>query len=858
MNNSIDSFISSNWSESTGSHTKSDLLQIQDLKMQNIHLNKLVKQLQNSLDSANNQLKQALVSSNQKGNLHEENIRLRRELKTIKDHFNDQLEEMKNKLAEEQEISYNEKSKLTKHISRLEHKYSQQTRLCDSLREENVAKKACIDDANQKIECMAKEISKIGKSKSKHKKEVRQLYEEQDSLLDKYTCLIKEKDLLIKENEQLQIHYDNIQTEFETLKKKNSELSVLADKRGLEILNLNHALELIEAHVQTLKNDCSVIADERSKLIKILQRVNNVASIAEDAIEALNTKNEKLRAKISKLSGSSFPNENLNLDTFTFPFDEDVKIRIKDIMRLDQFQSSHKMQMILNELAKTISGLSSQKSELTREHIEQAEILNKLKSDYKTIYNMLHSVLREWKNLECFERKMDTIAFCHADENFLTFVANKCVKLDNLSEVANFLGPLFVPTTIFDDEHYEERKELINEIAKTNRDVSNIITAMFLVNTRLKKQVDQLTESAASKSKTDSLLRDIGVEDYHLIPEYISDLQEKILHLKQTRKEVHMALVSAKESLEQKVEEEFALSNEIQTLKIRLNELQSENAELKEKVRNVRCENATLTYGCIDTSTDEFKSTIEDLKRQLKEKTRENHSLEEKVSQLIFEQASNEKAHTQILHDTEQNLTNQINELTNALKYAEQKLTKNRKKMKSAVVDMRKKCEESIESVIANYENNKQEISVQLVEAKSIADRAEAELSSIQRDYSSSRQQIDSLTDENIKLKNNIKGLEMKINSIQEQNIRTLKAQEATNVAHILGLESQYQKEQKEMRLKLEKEKQKLIDMITQKIASVYGIESIDNDEAALSQMFDRIQADIVKLRFFQEQATKL
>lgn len=891
MDNSSNVNPSHSWSMSSGSHTKGDLLYVQELKMQNEHFRQTIDRLQASLDSANLQLQSALSTAGQVGSLHEEIHSLRNQLTVTQENNSRMKKALKQQVIEISTKAEEEKALLTKTN---EEQQSELTKLSTQLlkiQEERDSLKTQCNTAKSELMITAEQLAKVTKQRQRSRERNRELNDQLNELSDKYNSLSSAQEQLAFENRDQAEKISSLTDELASVRKSLSITKENYFQKKKEYDECILSIDSLNNQLLVQKEDISDLNSERTKLLSLVQRLNSIVLSFEEQIDVLKSENEALLNKAKKayaMTPSLFADK-FNIKDVTFPFEGNLKQRIECIAGYDHFQPTQSVQIIINEISKSYHQILEENSELSKNANESKSRMEECVYRYQKTYNLLNSILREWKNLEFNENKIDTVAFCDSDPTFLTFLAEQCVRLDKLPEAAQFLGNLFVPTEIFNEEHFEERKAIVDEAAATNKDLSALMSALFLINTRLKKEVSKLSESCETKATITGLLNSLGCEDIQSVPKFVEDLQNRVNHLKSTRKEVHGALVQARDSIAAKHRDECALHRQIENLKKQINEYISENATLKAEVELLRnqanqfkeelvaspsiqlsdmpnvklsphtnCATFCNISGLQDKDTSEMKHTIKSLQKDLSEKTRECEQLRTTISQLQSENNRNQAVVAQEAQEIQKAQNARIKELQENLNRAEEKLAKTRKKAKTFIKDLKGQHETEIAAANQDFHNIKADLNESINESRHKLEKACALIKQLQENLDESDRKCSNLTEDNNRLLNNVKSLENKINSMLDQNKKDQKQTQADIAAKILSIEGQHKKDLKDLKSKFEGEKKSVIDFFTTRLGSLYGIADLDFDEISLGQLFGRIQSDLCKLRFFQEQATKI
>lgn len=862
---------SSRWSASSGSHTAGDLLQVQEMKNQIERLEQANVQLQNSYNSLNNQLQQALVAAQQAALLQDEVINLKKQLhdttesaEAAKEMLNSQIIELQTKndeyKAEIAELIESKNKESSKHSDMIDELASERDSALDKLNETREELKQCLD-----------QLAKVTKQRGKSRERNLALTDEVSQLTLRYNRLQEDQESLANENRDQASLIEQLSCEIEGFKKQiamaNAELQNVSKERE----EYQICIDILKAQLDTQKEDLSVMTDERVKLLQLIQRLNSVVFVYEENIEAERQKNISLSSKYKKAQTSAAPQllaDKFELENLNFPFTGEIKDTINKIANFDHFQALQKLQLILNELSKFINSYQEQLAEANKAKEEAVKHVEDVIPKCRKTYDLLHSILRSWKNFECNEQMISTVAFCDQDCGFLEFVAEECLKIENIQQITELLGPLFIPSEMFEDSNVNQRRLILDTVAQNDRDASALLSAMFLVNQRLKKQLDSALKGVAAQAEFDAILSRIGIDDILLIPSVFESLRDRILKLKRSRKEIHIALVETRNSLEDASKSEDCLKKQIEQLEGKIRDISQENDALRLQVSNLKLQRPnddppfhTTASGAnekaLTNATAELKSTIKNLQKTVQEKSKENETLRDLIRHIKEENDQEIRRLNQRNKENECTLSSYIKSLKSSLATTEEKLSRTKKKAKNALKDIRRQNEDAIEKANAINEKTKTELNSTVVETKTRLEKTLDLVKNLQDELEASEKKYRALDEENARLHNAIKTQEIKYTGLQDQFNREQKAAQASSTARIINIENQYQRENKEIRAKLEKEKQNVIDFFTRNIGSLYGIVDIDYDESALIQLFGRIQTDLCKLKFFQEQATK-
>lgn len=876
------------------------------MKLQNEQLRQIIHQLQTNLDTTNDQLAQALETASTVNGLHDEITNLKLQLQKATENGDRTRSTLKSQIidltnrAEEERIRLNSQiEKQSKELARAKKSAADNGKERDLLAEE-------LSNVKNELKICLEKNNKLTKIQAKGKDKIQKLNEQLDQLAQKYADLNTAQEQLALENKGQSEKIAALEEEIQKQKSQNASLTDSLKAKSDECTDLHAAIDHLQEQYNVQKDDFEQLSDEREKLFTLVQKLNNATAEYEQEIESLKADNSALAAKAKKATAltARLFEDNFDIKAIKYPFDEELTERINKILAFDHFQSTQKIQLIINECAKDLNKLREDNEALEADNAEKLNDSEEIRSKFTETYNLLLSIMREWKNLECNEQKIDAIAFCTADEGFLKFLAEEGFKLENLNECLKFLGPLFVPQELFEpgEECFERRKALVDKIAEEDKDLATLIAALFLINERLKKQIDVLVDSADQKESINNSLKQLGIENISTAPELFDALQKKLQHLKDTRREIHMALVAARNELNSKTQQEEQYKKQIEDLKSQITNLKNENENLKnsvelyqdrilkdeqDKIDRIKKTVPTTTEKKtnpikLDTSSsasasvieapktpsvasiasrdssDEVCQAVKSMQKALQEKVAENEQLRTELAQL----KENSQAEIEEMHKKHEKaelvLYNQVHELQDALDATSKKLSQTRKKAKSVVNEMKAQHESDLQCAMKSLNDNQAESAAKINELQEKAEKACVLTKQFQETIGQLDAKIRELDEENISLRRNVTAAENKSQLMQEKFAKEQKSAAAAANVKMLNIETQHQKELKELKQKVEQEKQRAIDFFTSHLGALYGIVDLDFDENSLTRLFSRIQADLNKLKFFQEQATKL
>lgn len=862
MDNSSQSSMSSGWSRSSGSHTKGDLLQIQQMKLQNQHLMSMNTQLQANIDNLNRQLAQALTTAAKVDPLHSQCCELKAQIRELM-----MKSERQNQAYEKEIESLNikitsEKEKADAYSQATNTTLKKNTEERQNLVTEVARLTAELKSTKDQLKTTTERVNKLTKQRAKLDQENKKLTNTIGAANDKLaeTCQANEEfDTRLKEaladNEQLS---DEL-AEMTAHASESDQQLALANAKNQ---NLEETLQALQAEHKAKTEELNQVTEERNQLFEELQRLNAQVSNNQEEIEVLTAEKETLTQKVKKLSAltpASF-GDVVNFNELSLPFPDEIVDRIKKIFNYEHFQPTHKVQLLINELSKDLTSFEGKAQSANQEHQKLDDEYKKLEARADKLEELLSSLLTQWKNLEFTQEKINTAAFAVEDKAFLDLIGEKGTNCDCLNKCAELLGPMFGQFDLFGETGLERRQQIVNEVSQSDKELGALIGAMFLINTRLREQVNSIQNSLVAKEQFSQHLETCGCSEISQITNQFDDLIAKIEHLKATRKEIHKSLRDARNELNEKQQAQEALQNQLEKLNADIEVLQKENAAIKQelttaKTQNTKYEQEQEVAKKHEQELEEMKKKNKLLQNSLTQVNEENINLKKCIDDINCahqQHCEEEKRHEAVAIETEA-----IKEKEQEIKNLENKLEKTKKKARNMMKEMKQQHEAEMNAIATEMENQKAALTESLQEMTDKAHKAKQDSKKSNEVSAENEKRAKQLELEKVKLQKTIKELEQKINAITELSNKQQTNDKKNFQSQIQSVKQESQKEINDIKNKLLKEKKDFIDHVKQRLGAIYGIAEFNIDEDAIDQLFERARKDVEKLKFFQAEATK-
>ncbi|EAX95408.1 hypothetical protein TVAG_461810 [Trichomonas vaginalis G3] len=862
MDSCSQSSMSSGWSASSGSHTKGDLLQIQQMKLQNQHLMQLNAQLQANIDNLNKQLAQALTTAAKVDPLHQQNCELKSQIRELTAKSEKQakalekeIESLNTKIDTEREkaevFSNATNSSMKKNTEERQNLVSEVARLTAELKSTQDQLHTITDRANK----LTKQRAKLDQ---KNKELTTTIGAANDKLAE--TCQANEEfDTRLKE---ALAEIDQLNEELANMTAHASDSDQQLALANAKNQNLEETLQTIQEQLQLKTDELTQVSDERNQLYEDNQKLNGQVSNSEEQIQQLTAEKETLTQKVKKLSAltpASF-GDVVNFNELALPFNDEIVERIKKIFSYDHFQPTHKVQLLINELSKDLTSFESKTQNATQEQEKLDGEYKKLEARAQKLEELLSSLLTQWKNLEFTQEKINTAAFAIEDKAFLDLIGSNGANCDCINKCAELLGPMFGQFDLFSEDAVERRQQIVNEVCQSDKELGSLLAAIFLINTRLQEQIHSAQEALVHKNEFMKHLEACGVNEIGEITAAFDDLIEKIEHLKMTRKEIHKSLRDARNEINEKNQQQEQLKAELNTANTELQTLQAENAQLKSDLNKLTVEQTKH-----EQESEVAKKNVEELEN-LKKK---NKQLQEAITEANEENLTLKKAiddincnHQQhVVEEKKAESESRTNEALAAkdqeIKQLQQKLEKTKKKARTMIKDMKTQHESEMNAMATELENQKAALTESLQEMTDKAHKAKSESKKVMDQSAENEKKAKALEIEKVKLQKTIKDLESKINNILEQTTKQQATDKKNYQAQLLVAKQDSQKEVNDIKNKLTKEKKEFVDHVKRCLGSIYGISDFSIDDDSIDQLFERARKDVEKLKFFQAEATK-
>lgn len=868
MDSCSETSLSSRWSKSSGSHTKGDMYQVHQMKHQIDSLMQLNTQLSSNLDSVNTQLRQALVNASKVDGLHDEIHTLNQKIyemnadsKKAKAKYVEEIDDLQTQLFDLKRKYTSEVESLTKAVSKATQEKTELLAQVDVLASE-------LSDAQSQLKASSDRVSHLTRARSKLNQQNKELNSELVTKIKEIEDAANANDEFDIVNKDLTKQCECFKKEIEKYKLQNCELASKLTHLESRAHSAEETLEQIQEQYRRQSRDFTDLNEERNRLREEVADFSGKVNTLSSQLEASQNENKHLVAKVKKLSALSpcHFGDVLDVKALSIPFEDGVREKVCTILNYEHFQPTQKVQLCLNELAKEFSAISSHASTLSEANIEIRKNYEDITHKFHKIEEILSSLLSQWKNFEFTYEQISNIAFCTDDEKFLELIGRDGVNCKALVDSANLLGSLFVPVDLFSEEAEERRKEIIKRVAIEDKELAALISAMFLITTRLQKQVKELIAGATTKDDIVKALQGVDCDDIKSVPTYFQELLNQIAHLKDTRKDIHKSLRAARDEIAKKDKERLELRDQLKSLQEQIATLVEDNANLNTELKLAQNEiiiKQTEVTQAVANLTDneivELKRKNKALQKTVMDLTEENATIKRELEEIKTSAVAQTETAVKTVQHKEAEYGAVLRAKEDELKQLKDKLEKTKKKARTMIKDLKTQHEEEMVHVTSELDTQKATFAESLEAMKNKCHKSKDVTKQLSESLAESEQRNQDLTAENVRLSKELKETKTLLSSFEEKCNRFQQDAKADLATQLLSQENKYQRENAELKARLISEKQQFADHIKAKLGSLYGLTSdFDLDDSSLDQLFYRLDSDLKKLRFFQQEATRV
>ena len=854
----------------------------QNLVLQKDRLQEVNNQLQSSLDNLKAQLKEALEAVASTKGFSEQVQVLKGQLADA----NEKREKLQQDLKLAAENGENSNSKYLQEINTLRterdalaEEIEVQNEQRNKLKQDKQALRAALEEKQVALENAIEDISKYKQQKKKLQQKQNisiAAMKEMQNKIDQLTVQV-EKDQNEKTTQQQEI--DELKLQIGDITQSNTDLKNEIQSIKGELEARNNANQALEAQFNAQREEMEAMTREKQKIITLLHKMSAAFSASEIKIESLQKENSLLMNKQAQKQtqrNASLMSRTDILD-LKIPFEGELGDDCEKIMKLPQYQPIQRIQLILNESAKRLHETETEMKSIKDQHDSTVKQLEESNEESQKYIQILYALLKDLKELSLNEQNISKVADCNVDQHFINYVTEKCAQIDPTIREKVLSHPHFISSDFFFTDDVTKRKKEIQSIADQNDTTFAILTAQFIANTILHKQLDTLLaqkdvfptpkveeqeqpiadEQAQNSQSAASSANASGIAANH------PELQEKLIKTTKYAKQLKQQIKKAQQT-------QMELQKADSEQKTKIAQLQIQNDDLKNEldVANMKLQvalnEAAKGENSISGIATQIKDSLENQKQQdisatLSELQRKNEECEQlnillKKAQASFDQAIQTKTkqykkQEEILKREIYSLTEQVDDLTQQIA-----LKKKQQKKKDKINAQHQ--EAAIQELQANYEETKTSLNNTIETLKEKAQQAREMSQKLMTQIAECEQKNQQLSSENAQYIAGQKKIQVELASMKQQINKERQHLQGQLSAQMMAYEAKLQKTTKDANDQADKRVQDILDIAQNTLGVAYGLEDVDNEEV-FKQLVSMVKSDLDKLHYFQSETTK-
>ena len=848
---------------------------IRDLTYEKQHLEDVNKNLQASLESVKQQLKDTLTAVDTSNTVNTQIQALKKQIAEI----TAKKEQLERQLAIVTENNDNAVSKLSQQVTEL-----------TAQRDEALANLSAADDhiaklkkekSNLKVEnqenaellkAVTEDFQKVKAQKKKTAQKfvtaaekLSEVESQNEQLALEIQKLNNEKTTLLSENESLRL-------KLETASSFNEETEQSLASIEKELQNKVNIIKTLEEQFDAQREEISAFAEDRDKMLTIISTQQKALSQAEATIDSLLKDNACLKTK-AKTGAKPVQKPFATIQDFNalmMPFTGDLKTKCQSIMKLPQYQPFQRIQLAFNESAKVIAELSEKLAVETKKADEAKKAYDNFAVDQVKYQEILEALLSELKHLAMNQDLINGSPICKEDLQFVEFINS---KLDSIYDIVNreaIKDPKYIQNDFFFTSDMKARKEAVLKLLEPDDSTFSLFCALFLSNVFLENQLSAVTAplQLINEMTKSGVLKGTQLSD---VPRLIESLNTKVNKLSTQNKKLSqnhkklqaqsMTLIKSENEKKTKISELTLqvdnLQNEIGVLNVKLQVAQNELLLKQNECGNLNQFAQEIRDG-VEERTNDQKARTDRLEEALKQKTKECAELGQLLKEL--EKSIDENTNSQLRRAkrNEEMLLSQLELLQSQVDEYEAEIAQRKKANKKNERALREQYEKSIAELSRNYEEGKKNLEETIDSLKEKAKNAREMSKRLVDNMSDVEKRNAQLQKDNNELNQRLKGVQIEMMTMKNHAQKEKQQQQAQLAAQIMACENRAQQQVAEEKSKCSSKVNSLLQTAQSTIGAFYGIDENEFDEEAYEQTVKNAREDLEKLHYFQQEATKL
>lgn len=838
---------------------------VQDLTYKNERLQEMNSQLQSSLETVKNQLKEALTYKNSISSMGQQ-------IQSLQEKVTETTEQNK-KLTKQLQLLSNQKEEnekaLKEEITKAKNQYNEAVSSNQKLNDKNLRLRKERDDI----------VAELGKKQELAEAvgiELQKLMKKKKRICDKLSAANTANQQLkvsITDNER---RIQNISAENKLLKQEIDDLKLqVGTQQAIQGGNSNaigrlnddlkvkmESISVLEDTIKSQLSEIEQLTEQRDTLVQLLQKSHCVLCKTETTTFSMKSELDSLKARQQQVQSKNFkmfPEPSFSLSGLNIPFEGALGNETQKIVKYEHYQPQQRIQLILNESQKRIAQLESTVSELQEEKAKFETISTESEKKAEMNLEFLNAIIKELKNLASNETQLSRTSGIKEDRSFISFVAQKCSEVDPLIKEIAASNSKYIPSYFFFADDQEQRIATLQRLLSPNEETMSLFMTQFLLNIQLRRQLNKATIAAEQAHEFQPIIESLGVQKADEIPLLIDDYKEQIEKLSTARTQLRKSLKQSQAALLQQNKADNTcqvaleklqlqvdtLSNEREILEVKVNVMEN---DIRAKDTEIKSLNKQLTDAlarCNGEKETELEMDIQNKQNQIK-------SLNEQISQLQNQLEGAAAIQQRALKKQENAHRKMLEELSLQLTQVAEENERKFQKSKKIIKALKTNHQLEMEKCKSNYEASKAMLEQSNAQLANKAKEATENTQKLIQNLADSEKEIQKLSSENAKLCATQKALEVQLAAAKDKAVKEKQNSQNQIAAQALVIESKIQERANQIKQEFNEQKKNLVDSVLRTIGQVYSINHNVFDEQNLDQLLIQAQKDLEKLKMFQ------
>ncbi|EAY01141.1 hypothetical protein TVAG_040460 [Trichomonas vaginalis G3] len=824
---------------------------------ENQYLHHMNEQLQESITKMKAQLQDAL-SAVEKSNCFTEQIQQLKdqlqEARALNEQYQKEIEQSKSMTVQNSNVeNCAENIVITDQISSLQAQIAK-------LKNERTIFKQADAEKTEYIDLLSNSILKLKSLKKKMKKKIISLSESNSQMKD----LLNEAEAKAKKEEEqksnLSSEVEQLKASLESKDKQINELSINVCQLHNEIHAKDTAIEFIQKQIESQIDEMAEYENQRSLFDDILGKMNKMAVLSENTILDLE---EKLKAKQQDQPKKEAEKSNVNIFNkanildLKLPFQGEIKDDLEKILKLVQYDPVQRLQLIINELAKTIESI-------TKENFIQKKQLSNLNSNQPTSCEDQGNYKEILASLITYLRNSSNIPENGEDDEFNNFIAEKFSNIDQIIDEKMKEDENYINNSFFMEKDIEKRKEMITNLLTKDDITRDVLIAQFLISMdHNEPKKPEETENANENENNEESVFEENLPQNDL-QNTINEQAEQIHKLKETRRKMYdniKKLQAAKLELQTKDSEQ---KSKINALELEIDNVQRENNILQLKINvlnhDIAMKNAQINEELEkkDNENKDFQMLQEkvlSLEKDLLIKTQANEDLTNQMQKLQAKLDASKKSHAKATKKLEDSYINKINEMEGRLHEVEEKSNSKAKLMKKNLNGVKQQYEETISTITKQYNDVKTSLEETIKSLNTKLSDHRSDIQKLNEKLRAEENLVDQFTKQNEILRSSNDQNEQELTRIKNEYAKEKKALQAKITSINFTCDAQLNEKVLSLERKYNTKINSFIQNVSETIGKYYNISESSLNEETMGQLLLHAKDDLDKLKYFQSES---